>query len=105
MKPRVSVYDQELLTAITERKDAIREAYHAMRENGLMLTSEVLTREVERTLIAKGNSTKKSQPIQVRRMADVFSEWIDGQYESGVLEWEGEGIMKFCRGNLAVSSR
>lgn len=49
-----------------------------------MLTSEVLTREVERTLIAKGNSTKKSQPIQVRRMADVFSEWIAGQYESGV---------------------
>ena len=55
-----------------------------MRENGLMLTSEVLTKEVERTLIAKGNSTKKSQPIQVRRMADVFSEWIAGQYESGV---------------------
>ncbi len=84
LKPRVSVYDQELLTAITERKDAMREAYHSMRENGLMLTSEVLTREVERILIAKGNSTKKSQPILVRRMADVFSEWINGQYESGV---------------------
>lgn len=45
LKPRVSVYDQELLTAITERKDAMREAYHSMRENGLMLTSEVLTRK------------------------------------------------------------
>ena len=84
LKPRVSVYDQELLTAITERKDAMREAYHSMRENGLMLTSEVLTREVERILIAKGNSTKKSQPILARRMSDVFSEWINGQYESGV---------------------
>lgn len=27
LKPRISVYDQELLTAITERKEAIREAY------------------------------------------------------------------------------
>ena len=84
LKPRVSVYDQELLTAITERKDAMREAYHVMRENGLMLTSEVLTREVERILIAKGHSTKNPQPILARRMVNVFSEWIDGQYESGV---------------------
>ena len=49
-----------------------------------MLTSEVLTREVERILIAKGNSAKKSHPILLRRMADVFAEWIAGQYESGV---------------------
>ena len=84
LKPRVSVYDQELLTAITARKEVMHEAYQAMREKNQMLTSEVLTREVERILAEKDKSARASQPTLVKRMTDVFAEWIVGQYESGV---------------------
>ena len=84
LKPRVSVYDQALLTAITARKEVMHEAYQAMREKNQMLTSEVLTREVERILAEKDKSARASQPTLVKRMTDVFAEWIVGQYESGV---------------------
>ena len=81
LKPRVSVYDQNLLSAITARKNVIHEAYGVMKEKGLLLTSEVLTREVERILAMEENTL---QPTLVKRMTDVFAEWIVGQYESGV---------------------
>lgn len=81
LKPRVSVYDQKLLAAITARKNVIHEAYGVMKEKGLLLTSEVLTREVERILTVEENTP---QPTLVKRMTDVFAEWIVGQYESGV---------------------
>ena len=81
LKPRVSVYDQNLLAAITARKEVMHEAYGVMKENGLLLTSEVLTREVERILDMEENTP---QPTLVKRMTDVFAEWIIGQYESGV---------------------
>ena len=84
LKPRVSIYDQELLTAITARKEVMHEAYEVMKEKNLMLTSEVLTREVERILAEKDKTARASQPTLVKRMADVFAEWIAGQYESGV---------------------
>ena len=81
LKPRVSVYDQNLLAAITARNNVMHKAYGVMKENGLLLTSEVLTREVERILAMEENTP---QPIWVKRMTDVFAEWIVGQYESGV---------------------
>ena len=84
LKPRVSVYDQKLLTAITARKDVMHEAYEVMREKGLMLTSEVLAREVEHILAERDKAVQAFQPVMVKRMADVFAEWIAGQYESGV---------------------
>lgn len=84
LKPRVSIYDQELLTAITARKEVMHEAYEVMKEKNFMLTSEVLTREVERILAEKDKTAQASQPTLVKRMADVFAEWIAGQYESGV---------------------
>lgn len=84
LKPRVSIYDQELLAAITARKEVMHEAYQVMREKNQMLTSEVLAREVERILTEKDKSARASQPTLVKRMTDVFAEWIVGQYESGV---------------------
>ena len=84
LKPRVSIYDQELLAAITARKEVMHEAYVGMKERGLMLTSEVLAREVERILAEKDKSAQASLPTLVKRMTDVFAEWIVGQYESGV---------------------
>ena len=84
LKPRVSIYDQELLAAITARKEVMHEAYQVMREKNQMLTSEVLAREVERILAEKDKSARLSQPTHVKRMTDVFAEWIVGQYESGV---------------------
>jgi integrase len=84
LKPRVSVYDQNLLAAITARKEVMHEAYEVMKEKNLMLTSEVLTREVERILAERDKSVRASQPTLVKRMADVFAEWVAGQYESGV---------------------
>ena len=84
LKPRVSIYDQELLAAITARKEVMHEAYQVMREKNQMLTSEVLAREVERILAEKNKTARASQPTLVKRMADVFAEWIAGQYESGV---------------------
>ncbi len=84
LKPRVSIYDQKLLSAITARKEVMHEAYEVMKEKNLMLTSEVLTREIERILAEKDKSALSSQPTMVKRMADVFAEWIAGQYESGV---------------------
>ena len=84
LKPRVSIYDQELLAAITARKEVMHEAYQVMREKNQMLTSEVLAREVERILAEKDKSARASQPTLVKRMTDVFAEWIVGQYESGV---------------------
>ena len=84
LKPRVSIYDQELLAAITARKEVMYEAYVGMKERGLMLTSEVLAREVERILAEKDKSAQASLPTLVKRMTDVFAEWIVGQYESGV---------------------
>ena len=84
LKPRVSIYDQELLAAITARKEVMHEAYQVMREKNQMLTSEVLAREVERILAEKDKSAQASLPTLVKRMTDVFAEWIVGQYESGV---------------------
>ncbi len=84
LKPRVSIYDQELLAAITARKEVMHEAYQVMREKNQMLTSEVLAREVERILAEKDKSARASQPTLVKRMTDVFAEWIVGQYESAV---------------------
>ena len=84
LKPRVSIYDQELLAAITARKEVMHEAYQVMREKNQMLTSEVLAREVERILAEKDKSARASLPTLVKRMTDVFAEWIVGQYESGV---------------------
>ena len=84
LKPRVSIYDQELLAAITARKEVMHEAYQVMREKNQLLTSEVLAREVERILAEKDKSARASLPTLVKRMTDVFAEWIVGQYESGV---------------------
>lgn len=67
LKPRVSVYDQELLAAITARKEVMHEAYQVMREKNQMLTSEVLTREVERILAEKDKSARASQPTLVKK--------------------------------------
>ena len=104
LKPRVSVYDQKLLAAITTRKDVMHEAYKVMREKGLMLTSEVLTREVEHILAERDKVAQASQPTMVKRMADVFAEWIAGQYESGVLAREEKGITKSCKESCVGSS-
>ena len=84
LKPRVSVYDQKLLATITTRKEVIHEAYEVMREKSLVLTSEVLAREVEHILAERDKAAQTPQPTMVKRMADVFAEWIAGQYESGV---------------------
>ena len=62
----------------------MHEAYEVMKEKNLMLTSEVLTREVERILAERDKSVRASLPTLVKRMADVFAEWVAGQYESGV---------------------
>lgn len=84
LKPRVSVYDQKLLAAITARKEVMHEAYEVMREKGLMLTSEVLAREVDHILVEREKAAQTLQTTMIKRMAVVFAEWIAGQYESGV---------------------
>lgn len=86
LKPRVSVYDKELLKAITREREAMSRAYAEMTEKGLPLKNEVFEAVTDKFLYPE-----KMARRAVASLLSRFDIFIRDGYTDGIF---GEGRMK-----------
>ena len=79
LKPRVSVYNQALLTDITNEIEVIRKAYLQMKAKGITMTSENLE-----TVIEARQPQEKKTAIVDKSLLTKFKQYVDAGYRDGI---------------------
>ena len=79
LKPRVSVYNQALLTDITKEIEVVRKAYLQMKAKGIAMTSENLEIVIE----ARQPQEKKTAIVD-KSLLTKFKQDVDAGYRDGI---------------------
>ena len=89
LKPRISVYNEELSEAIDKEITAVREAYIGMKERHEPLLAEAFEAAIDKAL----NPDKSSSGQRSETLLSRFNKYIDSMREYGTLS---EGRVRFC---------
>lgn len=80
LKPRITVYNQELFQSINDEIDMMKRAYNDMQEKGMDMTSKVLDSIIE----SMRNPTAVLRQ-DVKTLVSQFTEFIEGELRDGLI--------------------
>lgn len=97
LKPRVTVYNEDLYDAIQSEKALVRKAYRKLGEKGITINSANLEREIQSILTPEKRTPSKDKTLIAR-----LTRFVEDGYRDGLF---GDSRYKHYRGSIGKFSR
>ena len=97
LKPRVTVYNEDLYDAIQSEKALVRKAYRKLGEKGITINSANLEREIQSILTPEKRTPSKDKTLIAR-----LTRFVEDGYRDGLF---GDSRYKHYRGSIGKLSR
>ena len=97
LKPRVTVYNEDLYDAIQSEKALVRKAYRKLGEKGITINSANLEREIQSILTPEKRTPSKDKTLIAR-----LTRFVEDGYRDGLF---GDSRYKHHRGSIGKLSR